>query len=377
LPKGLTFDLREASGALGDLGTLLPLTLGAIAIGGLAPTPVFLGFAVFYIATALVYRLPVPVQPMKALAAILLAGLATPASIAAAGVLVGTVLLFLGASGLIDRLGRLVPQSVLKGLQLGLGIVLAFAAVKLMGTALVFGLFGTAGLAGLLVLGRIPASLVFLAAAGLMGQLLGLPALSVAVPTEHAWLPGLPSGEDFRTAVGTLAMPQLSLTLTNAVLLTALVAKDSYGARARAVTPRRLCLTSGAANLLLAPLGALPMCHGAGGVVAHSRFGARTGGAPLMLGVVLLGIAILPADQSIAMLSVIPTAALGVLLLFAALELGANRRLFDCRPSCRPVIATTAIATALVNPLIGLIAGTVAEVLRKAILRRRKGQRVT
>ena len=64
--NGFRFDLREISGALGDLGTLLPLMLGTIAIVGLSPIPVVLGFALSYIATALLYRLPIPVQPMQA-----------------------------------------------------------------------------------------------------------------------------------------------------------------------------------------------------------------------------------------------------------------------------------------------------------------------
>ena len=124
-PRGERFvvNLRELSGALGDLGTLLPLMLGTIAVAGLAPTPVLLGFAVFYIATALHYRLPIPVQPMKAVAAVLLTVELTPAGIAASGALIGAALLVLGATGWIGRLARLVPQSVLAGLQLGLGLL--------------------------------------------------------------------------------------------------------------------------------------------------------------------------------------------------------------------------------------------------------------
>lgn len=65
-PKGNSFilSLREVSGVLGDLGTLLPLMLGAIAMVGLAPAPVLGGFAIFYVVTAVYYPLPIPVQPM-------------------------------------------------------------------------------------------------------------------------------------------------------------------------------------------------------------------------------------------------------------------------------------------------------------------------
>src|SRR3546814_14876683 len=122
MPRGEKFaiNLRELSGALGDLGTFLPLMLGAIAVTGLAPLPVLAGFAVFYIATAFYYRLPIPVQPMKATAAVLLTAQITPAELAVSGVMIGAILLLLGLTGWITRLARPVPQSVLAGLQLGL-----------------------------------------------------------------------------------------------------------------------------------------------------------------------------------------------------------------------------------------------------------------
>lgn len=372
MDRAFDFRLKELSGALGDLGTLLPITLGAIAVGGLAPAPVLAGFAVFYIATALVYRLPVPVQPMKAIAAVLLVGAATPGAVAAAGVLVGVVLVVLGASGAIDRLGRLVPQSVLAGLQLGLGLALASVAFRLLSGAPAIGLLALGLLVGLMATRRLPAALIFLFAAVLAGQVFGLPG-APSLPAPGQGLPGWPTFPEMRLAVTHLALPQLSLTITNAVLLTALVMRDFHGDRARQVTPRKLCLTSGLANLVLAPLGALPMCHGAGGAAAHARFGARTGGAPLMLGAGFLALATLPRDFSHTALALIPLAALGSLLMVAAWDLAISRRLFDGKPSCRPVIAVTALGTVALDPFLGLVLGTAAEALRVLVLRRLAG----
>lgn len=166
-----------------------------------------------------------------------------------------------------------------------------------------------------------------------------------------------------------LALQQLALTLTNAVFLTALVAGDRYGGRASHVTPRRLCQTSGAANLLLAPLGALPMCHGAGRVAAHHRFGAWTGSAPLMLGTGLLVLALVPDPLRQIVLTSIPMASLEALLLIASVELAASRRLIESRPSCGSALAVTALGTVFGTPLTGLILGTLAEIVRKRILR--------
>ena len=117
------------------------------------------------------------------------------------------------------------------------------------------------------------------------------------------------------------------------------------------------------------------MCHGAGGVAAHHRFGARSGAAPCLIGGLLLVVALLPAQMQGAVLSAIPTATLGALLLIAAWDLAVSRRLIDARPSCRPVIAVTALVTVMVNPMLGLVAGTLAELIRKALLSRRIARR--
>jgi MFS superfamily sulfate permease-like transporter len=308
---------------------------------------------------------------MKAIAAMALVSEVTPASIALSGMLIGGVLLFLGASGLIDRIARLVPQSVLAGLQLGLGLSLGWIALGLMQNQLLVGLVSLVIALAALRFGT-HAALATLLSGLVLGMVIDQPGLpSLPVPAE-AWVLGRIGTEDWQTAVSDLAIPQLALTLTNAVFLTALIAQDSFGNRAKRVTPRNLSLTSGAANLLLAPLGALPMCHGAGGVTAHHRFGARTGGAPIMLGAALLGLAVLPDHFRQIALTSIPAATLGALLLIVSIELAFSRRLIDARPSCRPVIAITALGTFFVNPLVGLILGTLAEILRKRIISKRR-----
>ncbi|WP_202801280.1 putative sulfate/molybdate transporter [Vreelandella stevensii] len=191
-------------------------------------------------------------------------------------------------------------------------------------------------------------------------------------PGGMGWVavPSLPSISELHEALFSLVLPQLSLTFTNAILLTALLASDHFGERAAHVTPARLSVTSGLANTLLTPLGAFPMCHGAGGVTAHYRFGARSGGAPLMLGLLLLGLVVLPGNVGLTLLSSIPMAGLGALLLVTAWQLAITKRLFDCRASCVPVIVVTAALTVWVNPFWGLLAGGVTEWGRKMVLRR-------
>lgn len=307
---------------------------------------------------------------MKAVAAVLLTAGVTPAGLAVSGVLMGLVLLVLGATGWINRLGRLIPQSVLAGLQLGLGIALAIGSIKLMATAPAIGGVTLALLLGLLWIPRAPAAPLALGLATILAVAFDLPASTVAaIPWMGIHFPPAPTMAELEHSIALVVLPQLALTLTNAVLLTALIAGDYFGDRAAHVTPARLSITSGLANLLLTPFGALPMCHGAGGLAAHYRFGARTGTAPLLLGLGLLVFALLPNGAGPAILAAIPVAGLGALLLVASGELAFTRRLFDSRVSCWPVIAATGGATAYLDPFWGLMTGLTAEAVRVFIFR--------
>jgi hypothetical protein len=337
---------------------------------GLAPMPVLLGFAIFYIATALYYRLPIPVQPMKAVAAVLLTAGITPVGLVASGVMIGIVLLVLGTTGWIARLARIVAQSVLAGLQVGLGLSLAVVSLDLMATAPLIAVVTVVLLLALLRAPRVPSALIGLAMAVVLAQLSDVPGMTfeAVVPTVFS-VPVLPSLTELQQAFSLYVLPQLALTFTNAILLTALIAGDYFGERAAHVTPARLSITSGLANLVLTPLGALPMCHGAGGLAAHYRFGARSGTAPLLLGLALLVFALLPGGLGLTALAAIPAAGLGALLLMASGELALTKRLFDCKPSCWPVIAVTAGATVGADPFWGLVAGLCTELVRLFVVR--------
>jgi len=215
-----------------------------------------------------------------------------------------------------------------------------------------------------------PAAPITLAAAALVGWLSGDAAapdrLAVALGVPQLVVPTLP---EFWRSLEIAVLPQLSLTLTNAVIVTAGLSRELFPATGSSVSERRLALSSGLANLLLSPIGAMPMCHGAGGLQAQYRFGARTGLAPIILGVVILVLAIGFAADAAALFAMIPLGAVGALLILAGTDLAISRRLFDGKPSCWPVIGVTALATLTVNPAAGLILGWLAELVRAAILR--------
>lgn len=352
----------ETSGALGDLGTLLPYLIGILSAGILLPGPVFAGFAIAYLTVALVFRLPIPVQPMKAIGAVALAGGLGAAGIAWAGAILGVLLILFALLPDLDRLARAVPQSIIAGLQVGLGLTLGLLAFSMMGENWLLALPALALLSLSFVWKRGPWALIVTGIALVFAVLAG-PQTPLPVPA--------PQTDSLAGALLLGVLPQLPLTLLNAVVLTAAISRSIYGEAAAQVTERKLALSTGILNLGLAPLGALPMCHGAGGVAAHHRFGARSYAAPLLLAG-LCAAAALAGPSILSLLAAIPLPFIGALLAWAAFDLAFSRRLIDARPDCRPVIAATAFGTLFFGAAAGFIAGLGAETIRSHRARRRR-----
>jgi MFS superfamily sulfate permease-like transporter len=101
--------------------------------------------------------------------------------------------------------------------------------------------------------------------------------------------------EDVVTGVVVLGLPQAALTLGNAIVAT--VAENNALFPDRRITVRTVAIDHGIMNLVGTSIGGVPMCHGAGGLAGHVRFGARTGGAVVMLGVFILFIGLFLADS--------------------------------------------------------------------------------
>jgi len=338
----LRFDRVELAGSLGDLGTLLPIVVAMILINKLSPTAVFLSFGLFYLIAGFYYRLPVPVQPLKAVGAIAIANPAmiTESVIGASGILFGAILLLLAISGTVDKIAKLFTQPVVRGIQLALGLVFLRKGIELIIGKNLF-LSGVAGrfaeyninlILGvavfLMVLALLdnkilPAALAALAAGSIAGLVLGgAENLKFSVgPTEIRFIS--PTLKNFWTAFIMLILPQIPLTIGNACVGTAdtcysLFPKNPLLSKAKA---GKFALTMGIVNFPAGFFGAVPMCHGTGGLAAHYRFGARTGGAPVMIGALLVVMALAFGELGFTLLAMIPNSVLGVLLIFAGLEL--------------------------------------------------------
>lgn len=377
-PRGLSFDLQEWSGAFGDLGLTVPIIAALVLTNGLSAASVLLVFGIAYIFSALYYRLPMPVQPLKAMAATAIAQGLDPEMLSAAAFLMAALLL-LAAIGLVRLLARLFTRPVVRGIQAAVGLLLLKAGLTmalsdqlLRGHGEMFaprswldvplGVPVALGAVGILALGlwkrRLPTALLVLAAGVVAGLAAGsahtLAGLRPAPDLPH---PAIPEPADFVSALVLLVVPQIPLTLGNAVFACADTARGYFGERASRVTHRSLLSTMGVANLVAGALGGMPVCHGAGGLTAHYRFGARTAGAGIIIGSLLLGLGLAFGSRAVDLFAVVPYPVFGVMLAAVGVQHALLAR--DCRrPDEIAVVATAALtALALSNIAIGFAAG--------------------
>jgi SulP family sulfate permease len=321
--------IRDIAGGFGDASLLIPLAIALVTVNHLNATAVFAGAGALYVATGVYHRLPIPVQPLKAVSAIAISAGLGASGIAAAGLLIGALFFLLWLTRLADRLRPVFTAAVVRGIQLSVGILLARTAWEQMTKPHQFSFHLAGGIEGPLI-GLAVASLVGIAAwrrlIGIPFALIGVGILAGAAAGYHA-LPGLllgpqpvsfafPSGAAFAGAVWTLAIPQLGLSLGNSLMATPSAAKSYFGARGEHATPGRLALSMGAANLFVSPLGGMPMCHGAGGLTAHVRMGATSGAATATYGVVLVAFALIAGAGAPAVLALLPASILAGMLLY-------------------------------------------------------------
>ena len=360
---GNEYNRSEAAGAFGDLGTLVPFVVGYITINRLDPQAVLLGFGLVAISTGLYFRTPMPVQPMKAIATVAVTHpeTVTPAAIFVSALVTGLFWLGMGASGAVSWLAAFTRRPVVRGMVLGLGLSFMLEGVNLMRAGPVLAISGAALTFLLLERPRFPAMLVLLgygavAALSLDPTLMqDLSSLVPAfrLPTLH--VPSISWG-DVLTGVLALAVPQAALTLGNAVIATA--EEHNHLFPDRRVSVRLLAFDHAVMNLVAAPLGGVPMCRGAGGMAGHVRFGARTGGALVILGTLLLTAALFLSDSMGILFRLFPMPVLGVILFFGGIELAASTN-GEAVPRDERTIMVVTAGVALWNMGVAYVAGLV------------------
>jgi hypothetical protein len=314
--------LGDASGAVADLGVLVPIATALIVKNGLDAGTVLVGAGALYIVAGLFFQVPVPVQPIKAAAAIAIARDLSPATIAAAGFLLGLILLAMSATHVARLLSRVFTKPVVRGLQLGVGLLLVKSALRLPTPPVSLETWMIAAVAGALLVvaarkRRWPLALAIVGG----GVLWSIAAESRAVTVQaNLWHPSVMT-EVFRPSVlwsafTLLVIPQVPLTFGNAVVALTDLEHRYFGARARRVNPVTVTLSSGAANVVVGALGGMPLCHGSGGLTAHYRAGARSPSMNLLIGIPLLILGLGFGATAFSLLALIPVAVLIGLLAF-------------------------------------------------------------
>jgi SulP family sulfate permease len=323
--------LGDLSGAVADLGIMVPLGTALILVNGLDAGAVFLWAGLLVVASGLAFGIPFPVQPLKALTAVAVARELAPGVIHAAGLEIAVVLLVLALTGAGERLARLFTKPIVRALQLGVGILLVKTAAHLvLEPPDVFG--ATPAAPWPLILAGAAFAVVwwaartrrYVAALALLvvgvGITVAIAAPSLSAPSLALPSVALPTAHDLAIALPLLVLPQLPLTFGNAVVAVNDVARGAFGEDARRVTPARVCISCAAGNLAAGLAGGMPMCHGAGGLTAHVRLGARTNRMNLVLGGTFVALGLASAQQIPVLLGVLPVWVLGAFLAYAGMR---------------------------------------------------------
>lgn len=329
LDQRLLGDRAELAGAFGDLGTLIPFVVAYISVLGLDPFGVLLALGTSMIAVGLFYKTPFPVQPMKAIGAVATTqaaqtALVTAGAVYGASLVTGVIWLTLGLTGTAKRVADLVSRPVAVGIILGLGLSFMLDGAKLM--AVGWWLSGPALFLTLLLLtNRVILAMFLLLAGGAVVALIRDPSLLTAIGRLQFELRlpnvALASMTWSELVVGTLflALPQVPLTLGNAII--AITDENNRLFPERPVSERKVAISTGLMNLGSAVVGGVPLCHGAGGMAGHVAFGARTGGAPILLGSLLLFLAVFLSSSIEIIFRMVPAEVLGVILFLAGAQL--------------------------------------------------------
>ncbi|KAF2733417.1 hypothetical protein EJ04DRAFT_513202 [Polyplosphaeria fusca] len=328
--------VAELSGSLGDLGTLLPLMTALVLTNSIALPSTLLFTGAANVLTGVAFGIPLPVQPMKAIAAVAIARKFTVEENMAAGIVVASLVGIMSVTGLISWATRITPVPVVKGIQVGAGLSLCLSAGSSLlaplswtgpwwGDNLIWAIAAVLLLISTLAYPKLPYAIIVFVL-GIVLSLLSpksntsMPASGPAIPIVH------PSGHDFWKATTTASLGQLPLTLLNSVIAASALASDLLPSPPYPAAPTvtELGVSVALINLVGCWFGSMPACHGSGGLAGQYRFGARSGFSIIFLGSLkfFLGIiALWKPAPIVGVLSHIPKSLLGVLVLAAGVEL--------------------------------------------------------
>jgi MFS superfamily sulfate permease-like transporter len=267
----------------------------------------------------------------------------------------------MGATGAINWIEKVTTKPVIRGIMLGLGLSFILEGLGMMKAQPLLAIGGIALTLLLLSNQRLPAMLALLGY-GIVFAFVQKPELFgelSQISIRFRW-PELSIGKitwkELLSGFVILGLPQAPLTLGNAILAT--VAENNNAFPERKVTAKKISIDHGVMNLISASIGGVPLCHGAGGMAGHLRFGARTGGALVILGLIVLLIGLFLSDSVVLLFQVFPRPILGVILFFAGVELAMVIKDIKLKKQNLFVLLVTA-GTAMWNMGVAYLAGLI------------------
>jgi hypothetical protein len=351
------FTLREFGGAFGDWGTLIPFVIGYISIVGLNPAGIFLTLGLTNIVLGLKFNLPLPVQPQKTIGAVAISTPWTPNMVISTGFGTGVIWFILGFTKKLNKIVSKVPIVAVRGIQLGLTLILGWAGILLFSENVWLGFISIIVILIFIKNRPIPSAIIltiggivitfFTGAISITDLQFGLPILAFQFPT---W-------ENFLLGMLYAGIAQLFLTLTNVMIATVVLIKELFPEK-EGVDANTLAFNMGAMNLINPFLVGMPLCHGSGGLMAQYAFGARTGGSMILEGIMELILGLFFSETLLIFFKNFPVAILGAMLIYTAVLLG-KIAFKDFNVKSFTIILISAIICFIFNIALGFLVGLI------------------
>jgi len=360
---GNEYNRMELAGAFGDLGTFIPFVAAYITLNQMDPLGILVAFGVCKIFVGQYFKTPMPVQPMKAIGGM---AIAHPESIThgiiwGSGLFTAIFWLVMGLTGAVSWLHRITAKPIIRGIMLGLGLSFVLEGIGMMKGQPVVAVIALAVTFLLLSHEKIPTMLILLAF-GMGAALISNPSLwqDIAQISARLRIPEIHLGrigwQDLLAGTLILGLPQAPLTLGNAIIGTAEENNELFPDRPAKV--KTIAVDHSFMNIFSTAIGGIPLCHGAGGMAGHVRFGARTGGALVILGLIVLVLGLFFSDSVATIFKFFPSSILGVILFFTGLELASISRDIGNKRSDVYIMLVTA-GVAMWNMGVAYLAGLI------------------
>ncbi|MFW9987103.1 MAG: putative sulfate/molybdate transporter [Candidatus Odinarchaeota archaeon] len=351
------FTLREFGGAFGDWGTLIPFLIGYISIVGLSPAGIFLTLGLTNIILGIKFNLPLPVQPQKTIGTVAISEEWNPNVVISTGFGTGVIWFLLGFSKRLNKIVTKVPIVAVRGIQLGLALILGWTGILLFREDLYLG-FVSISIILILIKNKPIPSAIILTLGGILilvitGKIIisdlnfGIPILVFQIPTWNNFIKGMLYA----------GIAQLFLTLTNVMVATVVLVKEFFPEN-NEIDANTLAFNMGAMNLINPFLAGMPLCHGSGGLMAQYAFGARTGGSMILEGIMELILGLFFSEALLLLFSAFPMSILGAMLIYTAFLLG-KVAFREFNSKTLPIILISAVFCFSINIAVGFLIGLI------------------